>query len=324
MLVLETGSPSASSSNIRGLAGSQISATTACAKRRGKVRAEQRRGDEKVGAMTNFALLELRGFVAAKPASTAPIKKPEVSKSGSLTMGLQARPAYSIPKRPRPMADTRTDCYCASKRMRIFQRRRREADHGYKSGVVSRACMRLQNTAGSVTLSRAHNAPKRTYQACVGSRHCSYQRYPTRLNEETILFFVSCSLLVCVQNEHFKLINCICADVQDRPFRHCFSGSFAASSSSGWASPPVSQPRAPVVPTYLYIHGAVGTIGIVYGSGNLEESKTGSPITGFCTCARPHMIHSIQFAGCRKLIVLVTIGEQPGAQPVSCRGSATC
>ncbi|UKZ86161.1 uncharacterized protein TrAFT101_001999 [Trichoderma asperellum] len=53
--------------------------------------------------MTNFASLELRGFVAAKPASTAPVKKPEASKSGSLTMGLQARPACSIPKR-RPMA----------------------------------------------------------------------------------------------------------------------------------------------------------------------------------------------------------------------------
>ncbi|UKZ59038.1 uncharacterized protein TrAtP1_000358 [Trichoderma atroviride] len=57
--------------------------------------------------MTDFASQELRGFVAATAASTAPIKKPEASKSGSLTMawmGLQARPAYSIHKRPRPMA----------------------------------------------------------------------------------------------------------------------------------------------------------------------------------------------------------------------------
>jgi hypothetical protein len=70
-------------------------------------------------------------------------------------------------------------------------------------------------------------------------------------------------------------------DVQDRPFRRCFSRSFAASSSPGWA--PRSVPlQAPVLPCHCRN---------IYGSCicNLEASRAGSPVTGFCTCATPHV-----------------------------------
>lgn len=92
--------------------------------------------------MTNFASPELRGFVAAKHASTAPIKKPEASKSESLTMGPQARPAYSIHKRPRPMV-----AYDKHANERTFSTDSvaRQATSTNR-GQLSRVCMRLQNS----------------------------------------------------------------------------------------------------------------------------------------------------------------------------------
>lgn len=72
ILVRETGSPRASSSNIRGLAGFTDSSDNTIDPRKG----EQRKREEKTTrVMMDFAGLKLRGSVAAKAASTAPIKK---------------------------------------------------------------------------------------------------------------------------------------------------------------------------------------------------------------------------------------------------------
>jgi hypothetical protein len=67
ILVRETGSPRTSSSNIRGLAGFRDSSDNRLQRARN---GEQRKREARTCAMTNLVPLELRGFVAAKAASS--------------------------------------------------------------------------------------------------------------------------------------------------------------------------------------------------------------------------------------------------------------